>query len=160
MFAACSLATKDSSVPLGKTHSSLSRANRPLCGAEKRVMVETFETASASNCGGGTPSASASACAALKMIELKMACRCSLLKLIRSCSSELDSKSSKPKMSSSPTNGPAPLPPPPSPPPSEPATCGESLMAATSRSKSRLYSAYRDNTRTLRAVPRARAPTR
>mmetsp|Transcript_34660 Transcript_34660/g.82708 ORF Transcript_34660/g.82708 Transcript_34660/m.82708 type:complete len:235 (+) Transcript_34660:452-1156(+) len=53
--------------------------------------------------GGATPSCSQSLSSCLKTTVLKFCCKCSLLRLMRSCSRELNSKLSKPAMSSTPS---------------------------------------------------------
>mmetsp|Transcript_18394 Transcript_18394/g.47805 ORF Transcript_18394/g.47805 Transcript_18394/m.47805 type:complete len:217 (+) Transcript_18394:436-1086(+) len=69
-----------------------------------------------------THSRAYSAASCSKMTSLKYCCSSSFVKLMQSCSKELCSKNSKPKMSSTPTKGrassaaaPAPPPPPPTP---------------------------------------------
>ena len=98
-----SLSASPLSDPFGTTHSSSKSAKRPRGLPSTSSRHAALSMPEKSSAVAGSPSRANSSFAASSITALKMPCSFSLAKLMQSCSSELTSKISKPKMSSTPT---------------------------------------------------------
>mmetsp|Transcript_75041 Transcript_75041/g.214975 ORF Transcript_75041/g.214975 Transcript_75041/m.214975 type:complete len:267 (-) Transcript_75041:296-1096(-) len=106
LFLTCALSNLEhhcSELPPTIAHSSSSIGSTPVLLA---LMSSTMVALSGKSCGSHfTPSRAYSIVSFSKITSLKYCCNNSLVKLMKSCSSEFRVKNSKPKMSSTPTNG-------------------------------------------------------
>ena len=126
LCASKSLSSMVWSVPFRTTHSSLRACRMPFGRPPMSLTTAPLSISEKSASGSSMPSAAFSSCTDVNTASLNVFCNRSLQKLMHSCSRELTSKVSKPKMSRMPMNCCVE----PSPPPPPPLAAAESAAAA------------------------------